>query len=37
MPYRNPETNTFQDRGAEFESEVDVDQKESVLAMPPGT
>jgi hypothetical protein len=30
MPYQNLETNNFQDRRAEFDAKVDVDQKESV-------
>jgi hypothetical protein len=30
IPYRNPETNNFQDRRAELETKVEVDQKESV-------
>jgi hypothetical protein len=30
MPYRNPEANNFQERRAEFETNVDVDQKVSV-------
>jgi hypothetical protein len=30
IPYWNPETNNFQDRRAEFETKVDVNQKESI-------
>jgi hypothetical protein len=30
IPYRNPETNNLQDRRAEYETKVDVDQKEGV-------